>query len=324
MSRRCGQPDEYAARALIYLGGLADDLDDGDEALDFVRASISAAAPFGADLQVSAAIGMGCVLAERADPDAARYAADAIALCRRGGSAEQLAATLPTAAMICWQVGDLDHGARRTSPRPSRCWPGTRRIARVVLLSAAAGVALADGDPGAAVELGGNAARDASRPRHRPGAARWSGPSWPVRCWSRAIWRQRPGRQPRRSPRRAALPFRFPLAVPLETAALILLAGDGPAGDDRASGGQPGAEAAALLAGAAAIRDRGARPGPPALRAAVGQATGRLAGPAAVPAPQDAAARALAALAEVARRAQQADARSAPGALPRRNPRHRD
>ncbi len=102
-----GQPDQYAARALIFLGGLADDLDRGAEALDSCAAAIAAAAPFGVDLQVGAAIGMGCVLAERADPAGGAYAAEAIERCRAAGSAEQLAATLPTAAMVCFQVGEL-------------------------------------------------------------------------------------------------------------------------------------------------------------------------------------------------------------------------
>ena len=117
-----GQDDEYAARALIYLGGLADDMDRGEDALGYVRRAIEAAAPFGADLQVGAAIGMGCVLAERGNPEAAGFAAAAIALCRRAGSPEQLAATLPTAAMVCWQVGELTRPAAM-SRRRCRCSP---------------------------------------------------------------------------------------------------------------------------------------------------------------------------------------------------------
>jgi predicted ATPase/DNA-binding SARP family transcriptional activator len=261
-----GQPDEYAARALIFLGGLADDQDDGAAALDFVLASITAAAPFGTDLQVSAATGMGCVLAERADPAAAGYAADAIELCRRGGSAEQLAATLPTAAMICWQVGDLEP-ARRYIAEAQPLLAGTRRIARVVLLSAAAGVALADGDPEAAVELGQTAARDASElgiDRELPLARA---------IVARALLDQgelaAAARQAADAVTAArSLPFSFPLAIPLEAAALIILARAGSASARR--------QGAGLLAAAAAIRARGRRPGPPALRAAVDQAAAHL------------------------------------------------
>ena len=79
-----GVDDSYVARAMIYLAGLLDDLDRGPEAVDYVRRAIAAAAPFGTDLQVSAAMGMGSVLAERGDPAAAGYAHDAIELCRAG------------------------------------------------------------------------------------------------------------------------------------------------------------------------------------------------------------------------------------------------
>ena len=129
--------------------------------MEHVRLSIEAAAPFDVDVQVSAAMGMGSVLAERVDPAAARYAGDAIALGRRAASAEQLAIALPTAAMVCWQVGALDE-ARAYVAEALPLHAGTQRIARVVLLSAAAGVALADGDIAAAVEYGRTADEEAS------------------------------------------------------------------------------------------------------------------------------------------------------------------
>jgi predicted ATPase/DNA-binding SARP family transcriptional activator len=254
-----GQPDEYAARALIYLGGLADDLDRGSEAVDFVRRSITAAAPFGVDLQVAAAIGMGCVLAERSDRQAADFAVDAIELCRRSGSAEQLAATLPTAAMVCWQVGDLET-ARQYVAEAMPLLADSRRIARVVLLSAAAGIALADGDLEAAIELGTIADADASRlgiERELP----------LVRCIAARALLDRGEREAAAGQVLGAiaaarsLSFTFPMAVCLETAALVSLAGPGDL-----------QVAAQLLTAAAAIRERGNRPGPPTLRPAVDQA----------------------------------------------------
>ncbi len=260
-----GQPDQYAARALIYLGGLADDMDRGDEALAFVRRSIEAAAPFGVDLQVGAVIGMGCVLAERADRAAARYAAEAIELCRQGGSAEQLAATLPTAAMVCWQAGDLD-AARRYVAEAMPLLAGSRRIARVVLYSAAAAIALADGDLDAAVSLGGNAVADASDlgiERELPLA----------HCLvARALLQQGEIGAAAEAALAAitvstSLTFTFPLAVGLETAALICLERSGPT-----------AAAMTLLDAAADIRDRGRRPGPSALRATVERARAIMAG----------------------------------------------
>ncbi|HEY0934697.1 MAG TPA: BTAD domain-containing putative transcriptional regulator, partial [Trebonia sp.] len=129
-----GAQDSYRARALIFLAGLLDDIDRGTEAVEHVRLSIEAAAPFDLDVQVSAAMGMGSVLAERADPAAARYARDAIGLCRRGASAEQLTVALPTAAMVCWQVGALDEARAYVAEALPR-HAGTQRIARVVLLS---------------------------------------------------------------------------------------------------------------------------------------------------------------------------------------------
>jgi predicted ATPase/DNA-binding SARP family transcriptional activator len=257
-----GRPDEYAARALIYLGGLLDDMDRGEEALGYVRRAIDAAAPFGADLQVGAAIGMGCVLAERASPQAARFAADAIALCRRAGSPEQLAATLPTAAMVCWQVGALDD-ARGYVAEAMPLLAGSRRIARVVLLCAAAGIALADGDLSAAVELGHQAdsdARDLGIDREIP----------LIRCViAQAMLAQ--GNVTGAAAKAAeamtaarALSFPFPMALCLETAALVAL----PA-DLEASG--------RLLASASVIRERGNRPCPVPLSAAIARA--RLAAP---------------------------------------------
>ena len=278
-----GQPDEYAARALIYLGGLADDLDRGEEALDFVRRSIDAAAPFGVDLQVGAAIGMGCVLAERADRQATGFAVEAIELCRRSGSAEQLAATLPTAAMVCWQVGDLET-ARRYVAEAMPLLAGSRRIARVVLLSAAAGLALADGDLEGAIELGTTADSDASElgiERELP----------LVRCVvARALLRRgevaaAAGQALGAIAAARSLSFTFPLAVCLETAALVCLAGPEHGGPDSGGpdsggpdgGGHGGEIPAQLLAVAAAIRQRGDRPGVPALRPAVEDARAALA-----------------------------------------------
>jgi predicted ATPase/DNA-binding SARP family transcriptional activator len=257
-----GQPDEYAARALIYLGGLLDDVDRGEEALGYVRRAIDAAAPFGADLQVGAAIGMGCVLAERASPEAAHFAEEAIALCRRAGSPEQLAATLPTAAMVCWQVGALD-AARGYVAEAMPLLAGSRRIARVVLLCAAAGIALADGDLGAAVDLGTQADNDAGElgiDREIPlircvlAQAMLAGGNV-TGAAAKAAEAMTAAR---------ALSFPFPIALCLETAALVVQrAPVRPEAGLEASG--------RLLAAATAIRERGNRPCPVPMSPAVAQ-----------------------------------------------------
>ncbi len=266
-----GRPDVYAARALIYLGGLADDLDQGEKALSYVRRAIEATRSFGTNLQVAAVIGMGCVLAERADPAAARFAVEAIDLCRASGSPEQLAATLPTAAMVCWQVGDLAT-AREYVAEATPLLAGSRRIARVVLLSVAAGIALADGDLDAATEVGAVADAEASDlgiERELP----------LIRCvLARALLASGDLAGATAAATRAVqaartLTFTFPLAGCLETAALVCLAGSREP--------DPAGTALVLLAAAAAIRKRGDRPGPVTLSEAVLAAEAELGVPAA-------------------------------------------
>jgi predicted ATPase/DNA-binding SARP family transcriptional activator len=267
VSMLSGHADVYAARALIYLGGLADDMDRGDEALDLLRRSIDAAAPFGASVKHAATMGMGCVLAERADAASVRYAAEAIELCRLAGSAELLAATLPTAAMVCWQVGDIEK-ARGYVDEAMPLLAGSRRIARVVLLSVAAGIALAAGDIDAAVDLGTVAEADATDlgiEREIP----------LIRCLlARALLAR--GDVSAAAVKAIAaiaaarsLTFTFPMATCLETAALVCLRWRGSPGAVGAAG-----VSRTLLDAAAAIRLRGHRPGPVTLSEAVAEARG--------------------------------------------------
>jgi predicted ATPase len=302
-----GARDSYRARALIFLAGLLDDSDRGAEAIAHVRLSIEAAATHDVDLQCSAAMGMGSVLAERCDPAAAGYADDAIALCRRGGSVDQLSIAMPTAAMICWQVGQLT-AARAYIAEALPLNTGPARIARVVLLSAAAGVALADGDAAAAAEYGATADAEATElgvEREAPliravlARARLSQGDLPAAA----------GHTVAALRCALAMPVDFPLAIGLETAALVLhAAGHSPPGD---------ASPPELLGAAAAVRAAGDRP-PPAtlapavdqLRAALGGAGDR-AGPAGAgpPRPREAAERACVLLAALTTRPASAPAR---------------
>ncbi|MGC9962398.1 MAG: BTAD domain-containing putative transcriptional regulator [Acidimicrobiales bacterium] len=257
VDRFVGVEDSYAARALIYLAGLLDDLDRGDEAIECVRRAIAAAAPFGIDLQVSAAMGMGSVLAERGDPAAAGYARDAIELCRRGGSAEQLAAALPTAAMVCWQVGAHEQcRAYIEEARPMHV--DGRRIARVVLLSAAAGLALSDGDLDAAVDYGTQADAEASElgvereaPLIRAVLARarlGQGDTGAAAVQALAAFDAA-----------EATAVSFPVAICLETASLVA----------SAAGTATDTELAGLLATAARLREQGNRLPSPSLPGAI-------------------------------------------------------
>jgi predicted ATPase len=282
VERLKGRDDSYVARALIYLAGLLDDQDRVDEAIACIRRAMDAARPFGTDLQVAAAMGLGSVLSERGDPDAARYAVEAIELCRGGGSREQLAAALPTAAMVCWQVGALREAAELVEEaRPLHT--ESRRIARVVLLSVSAGLALAGGDPGAAVDIGSLAdeeGTDLGVEREMPlirsvlaramlAAGDVAGAAGRVAGAIRAA---------------TAMGFAYPLAIGLETAALVL----------RASGAADDPELDLLLTAAAGIRSRGDRPPPAPLRAAVERLRASVPGAATTAAPGSSAAADLA------------------------------
>lgn len=286
VARLDAERDSYRARALIFLAGLLDDADRGAEAIAHVRLSIEAAATHDVDLQCSAAMGMGSVLAERVDPAAAGYARKAIALCRQGGTVEQLSIALPTAAMICWQVGDLG-AARAYTTEAMPLNSGPPRIARVVMLSAAAGIALADGDVAAAVEYGsiGSAEADGLGVDREVPLVR------AVLARAMLARADHPAAAEHAAAAlRAALPMTidFPLAIGLETAALVLdLADDG--------GGSSPEELADLLTLAARIRTRGDRPAPSTLAVAAEQLRTRLrAAEPAIPPGDPAAARALA------------------------------
>jgi predicted ATPase/DNA-binding SARP family transcriptional activator len=245
--------DGYTTRALIYLGGLADDMDRGTDAVAFVRESIERSERLGQpNLHVATTVGMGSVLAERDDPAAARYAAQAVELCRTGGSTAQLSLTLPTAAMICWQVGALDD-ARAYLDEGTGLLAGVTRIASVVLKSAAAGIAFADGDMDAAVELATIADRD--------GTALGVDRELPlIRCiLSRALFAR--GESGRAAAVAAsaiaaarAISYLHPLATCLETVVVVAAATSSPA------------DLASLLAYADEIRSQGERPGVGSLR----------------------------------------------------------
>jgi predicted ATPase/DNA-binding SARP family transcriptional activator len=245
--------DPYVARALIYLAGLLDDLDRETEAIDYVRRAIRAARPFGTDLRVAAAMGLGSVLSERGDPEAAEHARTAIELCRKGGSVEQLAAALPTAAMVCWQVG-ANEQARMFADEARPLHASTKRIARVVLLSVSAGLALGDGDVAAAIDFGSVADQEGTElgveremPLIRAVLARAHLAAGDI---DRAVDRSVAAVE-------AALGihFGYPLAVCLETAVLVL----------RVTGGAADADLARLIGTAAAIRRHGSRPPPASL-----------------------------------------------------------
>jgi predicted ATPase/DNA-binding SARP family transcriptional activator len=254
-TRLQGVDDALRARTLVFLAGIADDVDRGLDAVGFVHEAIAITERLAEpDLHVSAVIGVGCILAERTDPAAARYAADAIALCRAGVSAEQLAATLPTAAMICWQVGEHDQAAAYLAE--ALPLHEQKRIAYIVLLCTAAGLALSRGDVAAAIEYGRTADDQATElgvereiPLIRAVLAQAHLDAGDVVAAARVALATVDAA--------AALTFEFPHAIALETAALALVAG---------ARCEP-AVIAELFAAAEMVRDRGDRPAAPSLRA---------------------------------------------------------
>jgi tetratricopeptide (TPR) repeat protein len=275
-----GVEDSYAGRALIFLGGIADDLDRGDEAVEFVREAIRVGEELEEhNLQVGAVIGVGSLLAERVDPTAVDFARQAIDLCREHGSSEQLLITLPTAAMIAWQVGDLE-AARDFAREAHPLLREDPRIARVVLLIAMAGVALADGDTEDAIRLATAAdtvGTDLGVERELP-LARC------VLARSRLAAGDAEGAS-------VAVGSAFAAAESMSTVSAFALCLETAALIGRALG-TDGAELATALASAAVIRDRGSRPAPLTLQASVTELRAKL--PAAEPLPaREAAARAV-------------------------------
>ena len=245
-----GVHDDFTARALMYLGGIADDLDRGPEAVEYVKESVEIAERLGEkNLYVGTAMGVGSVLAERGDPAAAGFALAALESCRLHASPEQLASALPTAVMICWQVGAQTQ-ARELLAEGLLLHPDGRRIARVVLLSAATGISLADGNVDQAIGYGRTADAEATAmgvERELP----------LIRCLL-ALALLRAGRAGEAADRLSAalqaakaLTYEHPLALCLETTALAYP--DAP-------------ERGALLATAAELRRRGDRPVIPSLR----------------------------------------------------------
>ncbi len=251
-----GVDDALMARALIYLAGLLDDQDRGADAMECVRRAMTAAAPYDADLRVAAAMGLGSVAAERGDPEAAEHAVRAIGMCEAEASPEQLTATLPTAAMVCWQVGALV-ACRTFVERAEPLLGEGRRIARVVLLSTKTGLSLAEGDVDTAVRSGRAADAEATElgvDRELP----------LVRCLLAHALLDRGDLTAASAAAASALEaatqlgYDFPLAAALETAAAVGRESHAPAD-----------ELGVLVASARAIRERGDRPVPVPLAARV-------------------------------------------------------
>jgi tetratricopeptide (TPR) repeat protein len=250
-----GVDDRYVARALVFLAGLLDDADRPAEAVATIEEAMEIVAELEPEVQMPAVMGLGSLLSERGDPAAVAPAVRAIDLCRDPSRVDQLTIALPTAAMICWQVGAAEQAQRFVD----EAMPLHReaRISRVVLYSAAAGLALGRGDVVAAEELASKADVDGTElgvERELP----------LVRC---ILARARlAAGDPARAAQAVAsaleagldMAHDFPLALSLETAVVVLTElGQGTEDEQRR-----------LLASAAALRQRGDRPAPAGLAVA--------------------------------------------------------
>ncbi|MEP6480615.1 MAG: BTAD domain-containing putative transcriptional regulator [Rhodoglobus sp.] len=141
-----------AARALIYAAGLADDLDFADDASrDILRAVELARLGGGGGLIAAATTGVGAILAERGDPAAVGYCAEAVEAMGPETPVEQRQALLANCARLAWQVGDLAT-ARAWAKQASPLLDGPPRIATSQLASTLAALDLADGALDSALE----------------------------------------------------------------------------------------------------------------------------------------------------------------------------
>ena len=166
--------------------------------------------------------------------------------------------------MVCWQVGALEE-ARGYVAEARPMHADHKRIARVVLLSTAAGLALADGDAEAAVDHGRTADAEGTElgveremPLIRAILARAL-----LQCGDLATAADRALAGLTVA---AGMSVVFPLAVGLETAALV-----------GSAAGAPDRDIGPLIGTAAAIRAAGDRPPPSSLG---GDLTGLPVGPA--------------------------------------------
>jgi predicted ATPase/DNA-binding SARP family transcriptional activator len=271
-----GVDDGFAARSLVFAAGIADDQDRPEEALADIRVAVELAESTGdANVIGSATMGIASILAERGDREAVSHAQRALEIARDQGSPDQLLATLATGAMVAWQVGALDEAARAIADGGTLL-DGDPRISRMILATASAGVALAEGrleDAAHMAELSVSDGEELGVERELPLAH-------VVRARV-ALERGRTGQAARSaldavaSARRLGYPY--PLAICLETAALVL----GVSGDT-----------VGLIATAAELRRVGARPAPSGLGLSVP--------PGVQPEPlEDAVARAVSALTEL-------------------------
>jgi predicted ATPase/DNA-binding SARP family transcriptional activator len=248
-----GVDDGFAARSLLFAAGIADDRDQPDRALDDVRVAVRLAEQSGdADILVSTSSATASILGERGDPEAVSYADIALDICRGRAGSDQLLAMLATTAMVAWQVGDINR-ARAAILEADPLFHGEPRIARQILAIATAGVAFDAGE----FERAAHFAELAITDGEALGAERELPLSFSLRC--RSLLAQGRLAESAAAAIRALetakqLEYRYPTAIGLDSAFLVLGAGSGVQG------------LGSLLATARDIRLAGRRQAPLSLR----------------------------------------------------------
>lgn len=258
MLRRAGAELErnepgYAARALTFAAGLADDLDEAERSMEDMRAALRLARLDGApSLILSAQLGVAAILAERGDQTALGAIAEAFTALGDDVAVDQRLAVAANAARLAWQLGS-ESDARRYVAIALPLLEGPARIAKLHVLCSLAGTELAWGDLDSAAEyarLAVECARELGVDRELPLALALGARVAVARGESAAA----ASLAESLLAAVAGLPIRWPSALALETATVALAA----------SGGSDAIPA--LLATAAAIRAAGDRPAAATLR----------------------------------------------------------
>jgi DNA-binding SARP family transcriptional activator/predicted ATPase len=242
------RPD-FAARALLYAGGMSDEVDEPDRAIAELTASLELARRAGGTLVASVELGLASVLAERGDPAAVDAADRAIGALVADVPAAQWQAMHTNAALSAWRVGDLA-AAHRFAREAEPILTADPSISRAHLAVVLAGLALEEGSPHEALVLLTQALDDERRlgvDRDVPLTAALA-----VRA-AQAAGRADAALEDARIAVAAAESLAVPAAAALALEAVVAVRPDA-------------AGAAALAATAVAVRARGKRPAPPSLR----------------------------------------------------------
>lgn len=241
---------DFAARALLYAGGMSDELDEPERAVDELQRALGFAQRVGGALVGNVELGLASVLAERGDR-AAVAAAEAALERAVDAPWPQRSAMLANAALSAWRVGD-HAAAGRLAHEAEPLLTADPGIARAQLLVVLAGLDLVSGDLQQALEF----ATEAMTDLRQLGALRELPPAAAIA--TRAALRLGDASAAERAAR-DVIDAALELAVPSAAAFAI----------ESAVAARPGsADEGVLAASARRIRRQGQRPAPAGLEPA--------------------------------------------------------